>query len=213
MDSALQAKTQPQATQEVITQPPTAQKDSLAAKGEAQQNAPSGNVQAAVAADKAIAVAPRQSKKRRFVTRRSGIHGKGVFATALIAEGTRLIEYKGDRITDAQSEALYSDESHTFLFMLDNAMVIDGGKNGNTSRWINHSCEPNCEANEEGGRMFIDALRDIAEGEEITIDYNLYIEDVLTEEMKRDYPCACGMPGCRGTMLVGNEESEAAIAA
>ena len=143
----------------------------------------------------------RTSKTRRIVTRRSGIHGKGVFATIHIGEGTRLIEYKGDRITDLESEALYTDTSHTFLFMLDDTRVIDGGQNGNTSRWINHSCEPNCEANEEQGRVFIDALRDIDGGEEISIDYNLYLEARYTAKLKREYACGCGMGKCRGTLL------------
>ena len=94
------------------------------------------------------------------------------------------------------------DESTpTFLFMLDNDEVIDGGRNGNSARWINHSCEPNCEANEEDGRLFIDALRPIFAGEEITIDYNLYLEARYTLALKREYACECGMSQCRGTML------------
>ena len=138
---------------------------------------------------------------RRLVTRRSGIHGKGVFANIDIAKGTRLIEYKGERITDEESENRYPDTTHTFLFMLDSGEIIDGGSRGNTSRWINHSCEPNCEASEEKGRVFIDTLRDIAAGEEITIDYNLYIEARYTPALKREYACVCEMRRCRGTLL------------
>ncbi len=111
------------------------------------------------------------------------------------------MEYKGERITDKQSEVLYADTTHTFLFMLDSTMVIDGGQNGNTSRWINHSCEPNCEANEEADRVYIDALRNIADGEEITIDYNLYLEERHTAKLKREYACGCGKRRCRGTLL------------
>ena len=139
--------------------------------------------------------------KRRFVRRNSRIHGKGVFARTLIPAGMRLMEYKGERITDKQSEVLYADTTHTFLFMLDSTMVIDGGQNGNTSRWINHSCEPNCEANEEADRVYIDALRNIADGEEITIDYNLYLEERHTAKLKREYACGCGKRRCRGTLL------------
>lgn len=143
-----------------------------------------------------------QKGMRRFVARRSSIHGKGVFANVAMPAGVRLMEYKGERITDQQSEELYSDNTtHTFLFMLDDTMVIDGGRNGNTARWINHSCEPNCEANEENGRLFIDTLRPIAAGEEITIDYNLYIEERHTAKLKREYACGCGMSRCRGTLL------------
>ena len=143
----------------------------------------------------------RTSKTRRIVTRRSSIHGKGVFATILISTGTRLIEYKGERITDEESEALYTDTTHTFLFMLEDTRIIDGGQNGNTSRWINHSCEPNCEASEEDGRVYIDALRNIEVGEEISIDYNLYLEGRYTAKLKSEYACGCGVPSCRGTLL------------
>ncbi|MGE5523602.1 MAG: SET domain-containing protein [Rhodospirillaceae bacterium] len=145
---------------------------------------------------------PQKSKStRRIVVRRSAIHGKGVFATTDISAGTRLIEYKGERITDEESAFLYTETTHTFLFMLDNNEVIDGSRNGNTARWINHSCEPNCEASEEDGRVFIDALIDIHAGDEITIDYNLYLEARYTAALKRQYACGCGTRQCRGTLL------------
>ena len=142
-----------------------------------------------------------RKKGRRIVVRRSGIHGKGVFATVSIPGGTRLIEYKGERISSAESDEMDGESAHTFLFMLDNNEVIDGGRNGNTARWINHSCDPNCEASEEGGRLFIDAMRAIEPGEEVTIDYNLYLEARYTAALKREYGCGCGVQQCRGTML------------
>jgi uncharacterized protein len=138
---------------------------------------------------------------RRIVVRRSSIHGKGVFATTHIPAGTRLIEYKGERISDEDSEYLYTETTHTFLFMLENNEVIDGSRNGNNARWINHSCEPNCEANEEDGRVFIDALSNLEAGDEITIDYNLYLEARYTAALKRQYACGCGTEQCRGTLL------------
>ena len=138
---------------------------------------------------------------RRIVVRRSGIHGKGVFAIDYIAGGKRLIEYKGERISDDESDALDTGSTHTFLFMLDDNKVIDGARNGNSARWINHSCEPNCEGVEEDGRIFIDALLPIGAGEEITIDYNLYLEARYTAALKREYACGCGALLCRGTML------------
>ena len=102
--------------------------------------------------------APR--KTRRIIVRRSGIHGRGVFATAAIPGNTRLIEYKGERVVDDERNA--DDAStHTFLFMLDEELVIDGSRNGNSARWINHCCEPNCEAVDENGRVFIETLRAI----------------------------------------------------
>jgi len=138
---------------------------------------------------------------RRIAVRRSSIHGKGVFATMHIPAGTRLIEYKGERISEDDSEYLYTETTHTFLFMLENNEVIDGSRNGNAARWINHSCEPNCEAIEEDGRVFIDALAAIEPGEEITIDYNLYLEARYTAALKRQYACGCGTLQCRGTLL------------
>ena len=142
--------------------------------------------------------APR--KTRRIIVRRSGIHGRGVFATAAIPGNTRLIEYKGERVVDDERDA--DDAStHTFLFMLDEELVIDGSRNGNSARWINHCCEPNCEAVDENGRVFIETLRAIEPGEELTIDYNLYLEVRYTAALKRQYACRCGAGQCRGTML------------
>jgi uncharacterized protein len=145
-----------------------------------------------------LKAAPR--KTRRIIVRRSGIHGRGVFATAAIPGNTRLIEYKGERVVDDERDA--DDAStHTFLFMLDEELVIDGSRNGNSARWINHCCEPNCEAVDENGRVFIETLRAIEPGEEITIDYNLYLEVRYTAALKRQYACRCGAGQCRGTML------------
>ena len=144
---------------------------------------------------------------RRIAVRRSNIHGKGVFATAPIAKGTRIIEYKGKRISEEAADEQYGgDESpHTFLFLLENKLVIDGSRRGNSARWINHSCDPNCEANEEDGRMYIDAIRDIAPGDELTYDYSLTIDEPNTPELKQLYACGCGAPGCRGTILTVEE--------
>jgi SET domain-containing protein len=139
-------------------------------------------------------------KARRIIVRRSGIHGRGVFATTFIPGGTRLIEYKGERVIDDERDA--DDAStHTFLFMVDDELVIDGARNGNSARWINHCCEPNCEAVDEEGRVFIETLRAVEPGEEITIDYNLYLEVRYTAALKRQYACRCGADQCRGTML------------
>jgi hypothetical protein len=80
--------------------------------------------------------------------------------------------------------------------------VIDGGQGGNSSRWINHSCAPNCEAEEDARkRVFIHALRDIAAGEELFFDYGLVVDGRYTAKLKAEYACHCGSPNCRGTML------------
>ncbi len=141
--------------------------------------------------------------QRRFVARRSGIHGKGVFATARIPKGTRLIEYTGERLTETQVDRRYAndDNPHTFLFALDDGMVIDATTGGNSSRWINHSCEPNCEAVDDNNRIYIETLRTIRPGEELSYDYRIELEEAHTPAMKRLYACRCGARRCTGTIL------------
>ncbi len=137
----------------------------------------------------------------------STLHGMGVYAARKIPAGTRIIEYTGRRITAEQADALYpvdpDDPFHTFFFSTSSGKVIDGGNHGNDARWINHSCEPNCQAqeNERGTRVTIIALRDIARGEELFYDYGLVLDGRITPTLKRQYRCLCGTPGCRGTML------------
>jgi hypothetical protein len=93
------------------------------------------------------------------------------------------------------------DPNHTFYFHVDEDRVIDALHGGNSSRWINHSCDPNCEADEVDGRIFIKALRDIAAGEELNYDYGLIIDERYTPKLKAEYPCWCGSAHCRGTLL------------
>ena len=140
---------------------------------------------------------------RRISVRSSNIHGRGVFAASFIPKGTRIIEYKGRRMSEKDADEKYGDDSspHTFLFLLDNEIVIDANHEGNSARWINHSCDPNCEAIEENGRMFIDATRDIRTGEELSYDYNLVLEERHTPAQKRLHACGCGTRKCRGTIL------------
>lgn len=148
---------------------------------------------------------PHRPGQRRLQVRRSGVHGKGVYATVGLPAGEIIIEYKGEVIP--WSEALRrhphdpSDPNHTFYFHVDEERVIDGGVRGNSARWINHSCAPNCETEDDGGRIFIKALRDIAAGEELFFDYRLVIDERYTAKLKKAYACRCGAPNCRGTML------------
>jgi SET domain-containing protein len=79
--------------------------------------------------------------------------------------------------------------------------VIDALYGGNSSRWINHSCDGNCIADEEEGRVFIKALRNISAGEELNYDYGLILEERYTAKLKAEYPCWCGSANCRGTLL------------
>lgn len=140
-----------------------------------------------------------------YEVRESGVHGRGVFATIRIPAGTRLIEYAGERITPEEADRRDPDGApgphHTFLFAIDDDVVIDAGVGGNDARWINHSCDPNCEADEEEGRVFIKSIRNIKAGEELSYDYGLIIDEPYTKKLKAEYPCWCGSKNCRGTLL------------
>ncbi len=143
---------------------------------------------------------------RRIQVRTSGVHGKGVFALRPIAEGERIIEYKGEIISWAEALRRHPHDpqqpNHTFYFTLDDgSRVIDAKVGGNTARWINHACRPNCMADEGGGRVFIDALRHIWPGEELFYDYGLIVDERYTARLKREYECRCGHRDCRRTML------------
>lgn len=148
--------------------------------------------------------APRQPG-RRIQVRQSGVHGKGVYAVTDIAADERLIEYTGEVISWEEALARHPhdprDPNHTFYFHISAEQVIDAKVGGNSSRWINHSCKPNCEATQEGNRVFIDALHDIAAGEELFYNYGLVIDERLTPELKAQYPCWCGHATCTGTLL------------
>ena len=145
----------------------------------------------------------KSKPQRRFAVRSSGIHGKGVFAITHIPAGTRLIEYKGEILTEKQVDKRYAkdDNPHTFLFALDGGRVIDATTGGNSSRWINHSCAPNCEAVDDEDRIYIETLRPIRPGEELCYNYRIELEERHTPEMKRLYQCRCGARRCKGTML------------
>jgi uncharacterized protein len=142
---------------------------------------------------------------RRIQVRRSGVHGKGVFAVQALEPGEVLIEYTGQVIDWEEALRRHphdpSNPEHTFYFQIEGGNVIDALYGGNASRWINHSCDPNCEADEQEGRVFIKALRPIAPGEELFYDYGLTIDERYTPALKKRYACHCGAPHCRGTML------------
>jgi SET domain-containing protein len=142
---------------------------------------------------------------RRIQVRRSGVHGKGVFALRPIAAGETIVEYKGEVISWKEALRRHphdpDDPNHTFFFHIDDQRVIDAGVGGNAARWINHACDPNCEADEQDGRVFIKALRALREGEELFYDYGLTIDEPYTKKLKLEYACRCGAERCRGTML------------
>ena len=137
--------------------------------------------------------------------RPSPLHGLGVFALRRIAAGTRVIEYLGERISHQEADRRYQDRSahdnHTFLFIADATTVIDAGVAGNEARFVNHACDGNCESVIEESRVFIDAIRSIAPGEELTYDYQIQRETDDPPDIDAIYACRCGKPRCRGTMM------------
>ena len=146
------------------------------------------------------------SKTLPFEIRRSPIQGMGAFATQTIPRGTTIIEYAGLRLTPAEMEERYPDDAHerhhTFLFAIDDDVVIDASVEGNEAKFINHSCDPNCDAVIEEERIWIEAIRDIAPGEELVYDYAYELKERHTPAAKRRYPCNCGAKRCRGTLLI-----------
>jgi hypothetical protein len=148
----------------------------------------------------------RPSGKLPFRVRRSKIHGTGVFATANIRKGARLVEYLGDRVSHAEADRRYedkaADDNHTFLFTVDARTVIDAGVGGNDARFLNHSCAPNCEAILEKRRVFIEAIRDIEPGEELCYDYGIERDPDDPADIDVVFACRCGAASCRGTMLL-----------
>jgi SET domain-containing protein len=132
----------------------------------------------------------------------------GLFALQPIAVGERVIEYKGEVTSWRRAAARQRSEAgHTFVFGLSNGRVIDGSRGGNSARFLNHACVPNCEAIETGDRVFIHALAPIAPGDELFIDYALSVDGAATDDIRIQYTCHCGASACRHTMLGNNAES------
>ena len=140
-----------------------------------------------------------------FQVRESPLHGLGAFAVRRIRKGTRVIEYLGERVSHAEADRRYqhkdAGDAHTFLFIVDEQTVIDAGVEGNEARFVNHACEPNCESVIEKSRVFIEALRTIEPGEELTYDYQIQREADDPPDIDAIFACRCGSARCRGSML------------
>lgn len=132
-----------------------------------------------------------------LIIRSSAIHAAGCYTTSPIRKGARVAEYDGPRLKKDEADACYDASPITYLFGLgDGSIVIDGHC---MAMFINHSCDPNCETEEVGGRVWIRAIRKIDAGEEITYDYCLYDGD------DDEAVCNCGAKDCRGTMYSETE--------
>ena len=146
--------------------------------------------------------------------RESQLHGLGVFAARRIRKGTRVIEYLGERVSHAEADRRYESkdagDAHTFLFIVDRRTVIDAGVDGNDARFVNHACAPNCESVIEDRRVFIDAIRTIQPGEELTYDYQIQREPGDAPDVDEVFACRCGAATCRGSMLWPPRRTEAA---
>ncbi len=152
------------------------------------------------------------TKAPYFEIRRSKIQGRGAFATRRIPEGTRIIEYTGERISNAEADRRYDEDKmanhHTFLFTLNRRTVVDAAVGGNESRFINHSCTPNCEAViVDGKRIYIEALHDIPAGVELAYDYQYERTGKNDKALEKFYLCRCGAPGCRGSIMLPAKKS------
>ena len=152
-----------------------------------------------------------KKQRLKIAVHRSKIHGNGVRTIAPIRKGEEVCEYKGKLISHVESDKIYGNEDsgHTFLFILNEEWVVDANHNGNIARWINHGCEPNCEAwievaegdDRSKDRVIISALRNIRKGEELTYDYDIEVPGPITAKERALWACHCGSPNCVGSMI------------
>ena len=128
-----------------------------------------------------------------LIIRSSSIHAAGCYTMRRIRKGERVCEYEGPRFPKDVADERYRDRFITYLFSCGtDGTVIDGF---GTAMFLNHCCDPNCETEEDEGRIFITALRNISPGEELTYEYNLHDSD------DTDATCHCNTHNCRGTMF------------
>lgn len=140
-----------------------------------------------------------------YEVRHSAVHGFGVFARRRIRSGTTVMEYLGERISHEEADTRYedkkADDNHTFLFTVNDQIVIDAGVNGNEARYVNHGCDPNCQSVTVNKRIFIEAIRTIQPGQELYYDYQIQRDPDDAENVDDIFACRCGAAACRGTML------------
>jgi len=130
-----------------------------------------------------------------IIVKQSSIQGLGAYAGRVYKKDEDIGEYTGEHITSEEADERYSEAEHFYIFQLESGTCIDPITDPtNLLKYINHSCDPNCESEERDGKIFLVALRDIVEGEELSFDYCVVAED------EEDLTCACGATNCKGTM-------------
>ena len=124
--------------------------------------------------------------------------GRGLYAAKDIKEGTRIIDYVGKIITKKQTEETerFNNAKPIYLFNLNKKYDMDGDVSWNPARLINHSCSNNCDYNGTRLKLWLIAIKDIKQGEEITADYGFgYDEDY------KQFPCKCRSKNCCGYIV------------
>jgi hypothetical protein len=154
---------------------------------------------------KKVAKYGTQAANPLYEVRRSKIQGRGGFAIRPIRKGQIIDEYVGERITHEEADRRYDDNDgrhHTFLFVLDRNTVLDARYGGSDARFLNHSCDPNCESEIDGKHIYLKAIKPIQPETELVYDYRFDWQDEFEPEDVRYYACRCGATKCRGTILL-----------
>ncbi len=136
-----------------------------------------------------------------ILIKQSGIHAFGAFARKFIPKGTRFTEYVGEKISKEEAERRLQADA-VYIFEVDETHDIDGDVPYHPAKYLNHSCDPNCESAIEDGHIWIFSLQDIKEGEELTYDYGYDPKDL------EETPCRCGAKNCVGYMIAEEHRSK-----
>ena len=136
--------------------------------------------------------------KKLYKIRKSKIDNRGLYAATNIKKNTKIIEYKGKIITVKETETnpKFDNDKAIYLFNLNKKYDLDGDFKYNTARLINHSCDPNCEVDGVGLKLWIYAVKDIKKNDELTYDYGFSFDKDY-----KDFPCRCGAKKCVGFIV------------